>query len=84
MSLESRRKKIDEIDAEIVEILARRMKVVDELIDYKKNKNMDIFDQERELQIISNVRKIAERENLDPDFIEEIFSKILEKSKHKE
>ncbi len=53
------RQKIDEIDTEIIELFEKRMKVVEEVINYKMENNYPILDSNRELVMLKiNLSKI--------------------------
>ncbi len=53
------RQKIDEIDTEIIELFEKRMKVVEEVINYKIENNYPILDSNRELVMLKiNLSKI--------------------------
>jgi len=48
MELKEMRVAIDEIDTQIVELISRRMDVVREVAKYKSERNLPIFDPQRE------------------------------------
>lgn len=50
--LENLRKHIDKIDKELVDLFERRMETVVEIARYKKNNNLEIFNPDRELEVI--------------------------------
>ena len=53
------RQKIDEIDTEIIELFEKRMKVVEDVINYKIENNYPILDSNRELVMLKiNLSKI--------------------------
>ena len=54
MSLESIRKKIDEIDDEMRILFEKRMDCVKEIIEYKYSNQEEIFDPDREAKMIKN------------------------------
>lgn len=82
MSIDEIRKKIDELDTELVKILAKRIELIKKVSDIKKKKNIPIHDPEREKEIIKEKKTIANELNLNPEFIEEIFEIILKESKN--
>ncbi|MEM3525946.1 MAG: prephenate dehydratase [Candidatus Jordarchaeaceae archaeon] len=75
--LDKLRKEIDEIDLKIVELLAQRKDKIIKLADVKSKLKLKIQDQKREAQIINNSEKKATEMGLDPDFINKIFSEII-------
>lgn len=76
-NLESLREKIDKIDKEIFDLIEKRIKIVEEVAIYKKKNNIPIFQKEREEQIFSNLRKIAEERKLEYEFLERIMKEII-------
>ncbi|MFC1691333.1 chorismate mutase [Nanoarchaeota archaeon] len=82
--LEDKRKKIDEIDEKIVNLLGERTKAAEEIGKEKKQTERDILDSQREQQVIDHAKAIAEEKGLEGEFIEEIFKKIMHYSKEKQ
>lgn len=79
-SLQEARARIDEINERVVELLAERQAVVDELCDVKAETGKTIRDPEREAELLAHVRSVAEDEGLPPDLAETLFEAILEHS----
>lgn len=59
--LESLRKQIDEIDKQIVSLLAKRMKVVKKVGRFKKKNNIPVFDKSRWEKVISSKKGFAKK-----------------------
>ncbi len=78
--LEQLREKIDQIDQELVEILAMRKKLIEKIGDYKKENNVTIFQLERWNEIISSRTEWGNLKNLSPEFIHEIYRTIHDES----
>jgi chorismate mutase/prephenate dehydratase len=81
MSLEDLRKKIDEIDARIVELIGERIRTAEEIGQGKKEQNRLIEDRERELRVLQNIRSIARDKNLSPSDVENIYQHIMDACK---
>jgi chorismate mutase/prephenate dehydratase len=81
MSLDDLRKKIDEIDSRIVELIGERMQIAEEIGLDKKEKNKLIEDRERELRVLENVRNIARAKNINQNDIENIYGQIMDACK---
>ena len=77
--IENNRKKIDEIDEEIIRLLNERMKLSKEIGKIKQKNNISIEDKEREKELIKKL--FQKKEDLSEDFIEETYSIILKYSK---
>lgn len=74
--LEDLRKKIDEIDRELIEILAARMAVVEQVGEYKKDNNITIFQLDRWNEVFRTRPEWAAKMNLSKDLIAEIYKLI--------
>jgi len=81
MDLKGLRKKIDEIDDELVDVISRRISLMPEVAEVKRRENVGIDQQDREREVIDNIRKKAEEKGLDPNFMEKIMSEIITESK---
>ena len=81
MNLEDLRRKIDEIDARIVELIAERQRVSGEIGQGKQETNQRIEDRERELTVLRNVRTMARDRNIRPSDVESIYRQIIDASK---
>ena len=81
MSLDDLRKKIDEIDARIVELIAERQSISKEIGKGKNKTSKLIEDRERELKVLRNVRGLARDKKISPNDIENIYRQIIDASK---
>ncbi len=75
------RRHIDRIDTVIITALAERMSLIPDIADYKKKNDIPIFDEEREVEIMNKLKKIAKDHGLDEGFVEEIFLSCFNESK---
>jgi chorismate mutase/prephenate dehydratase len=78
MNLDDLRKKIDETDARLVELIAERIKLAEEIGQGKKEQKRLIEDRERELKVMRNVRDMARALNISPSDTENIYRQIIE------
>lgn len=79
-TLQEARARIDEINERVVELLAERQAVVDELCTLKADADRTVRDPEREAELLAHVRSVAEDEGLPPDLAEILFEAILKHS----
>lgn len=79
-SLQEARARIDEINRQVIELLAERQAVVDDLCEVKADTDQSIRDPEREAELLAHVRTVAESNGLPPDLAEALFEDILEYS----
>lgn len=78
--IEILRKEIDSIDHELIEILARRMLVVNQLGKYKKDKNISILQMDRWKTIICDRLEYAKYRGLDKEFVLKLLQQIHKES----
>lgn len=81
MSLDDLRKRIDEIDARIVQLIGERVKVAEAIGLGKKEQNKLVEDRERELRVLKHVRAMARDENISPSDMENIYRYIIDACK---
>jgi chorismate mutase/prephenate dehydratase len=77
MSLEELRKKIDAIDAEIVELIGRRMGVAQEIGAEKRAQGKRVNDQAREKRVLGHIRNLARSEKVNQEVVEGIYQQII-------
>ena len=80
MDIKEIRQHLDRLDEALVLILAERQSLIPLVAEYKKRNNIDRYQPEREKEIISEKRKLAESKGLNPDLIESIIKSIIEDS----
>src|SRR4030042_328660 len=81
MKLDDLRKKIDAIDARIVELIAERQDLSREIGKGKNKTSKLIEDRERELRVLKHVRSLARDRKISPGDIENIYRQIIDASK---
>ncbi len=81
MNLEGHRKNIDEIDKQLIILIQKRFQIVKEIAFYKKENNLKIFNQNRELEIISKKQELGKQYNIDEEFIKNFFEMIFTESR---
>jgi len=80
MELEEIRKKIDDIDNQIISLLAERFSFAKEIAEYKQKHNKDIFDAGRIEQILKERQQTAKELGLEPSLINSLFEGIIDDS----
>ncbi len=78
MSLDDLRKKIDEIDSRLVELISERIRIAEEIGRGKKEDSRLIEDRERELKVLRNVRSMARDKRISPSDMENIYRSIID------
>ncbi len=79
-SLTELRRQIDEIDNELLAILAKRMRISKEIGQYKKEHNMSVLQTGRYDEILQKHLAAAVNLGIHPDFIKIVFEAIHEES----
>jgi chorismate mutase len=82
--LEEIRQQIDEVDRNLLEILSRRMHLVEEIGVYKKNNNVAAFQLERWQEILQSRPSWAKALQLNPEAVQELFRIIHQESIRKQ
>ena len=76
-NLRTLRLKIDEVDFKIINLFCKRIKLVNEIQEYKKQKNIPKIDKKREKEIYQRLKKLAKEKKLNETFINKIFKLIV-------
>ena len=71
------RGQIDEVDQQILDLLARRLELVAEVGEVKGRYGLPIYDPERERAMIAGKRAVAEQRGLPPDLVEDILRRCM-------
>lgn len=79
-NLSELRRQIDQIDEQLLELLAKRMRISREIGVYKKEHNMPILQSPRYNEILMKRADMGESMELNPDFVKEILQEIHEES----
>ncbi len=79
-NLSELRRQIDNIDEQLLELLAKRMRISREIGVYKKEHNMPILQSPRYSEILTNRTHMGESMDLNPEFVKEILKEIHEES----
>jgi chorismate mutase/prephenate dehydrogenase len=80
-SLDHLRNQIDTIDKQLVDLLAQRRRVVQQVIEVKQQHDLPTFHPAREEDLISARRAQATQAGLDPDYVEDLFRTMLRYSR---
>lgn len=77
-TIEDWRKSIDSIDAAIVDLLAKRFAVTEEVGKYKSKLNLPPQDPAREAIQFAKIEALSQRAGLNPGFAKKIFRLIID------
>ena len=80
IDLQKSRESIDKIDAQIVDLFEQRMKIAQDVAEYKINTGKAVLDKARELQKLDSVEQLATTE-YNRQAVRELFSQIMSMSR---
>jgi isochorismate pyruvate lyase len=75
-SIEDVRGAVDELDREVLRLLGRRARYVAAAARFKTDQN-SVRAPERQKNMLALRRRWAEKEGLDPNFVEELYGRIV-------
>ena len=75
MDLKEIRTKIDEIDAQLVDLYKKRMELASDVAEYKRANNMPVLDTSRERALLSKVSELSGEEF--EEYTRTLYSTIL-------
>ena len=78
--IEINRKKIDEIDRAVIELLAERKRISETLIKAKRQNSLPVEDLVRENEIVERLQHIA-KDKLAPEFVFSLYRTIFQNAK---
>jgi chorismate mutase / prephenate dehydrogenase len=78
--LKTLRAQLDQLDAQLIETIAKRQSVVAEIGRVKEGSGKQLRDYRREAEVLANVRHKAAAASLDPSLAEKVMKQIIEAS----
>ena len=75
------RRHIDRTDIVIITALAERIQLIHDIAQYKKKKELPIYDEAREIEIMNRLKGLAKEQGLEESFTEEIFLSVFNEAK---
>ena len=83
-TLDDLRNDIDRVDEVLVRLLNERARCACEIGKIKKEQNVDIYQPDREKQVLNHVRSVAAQGPLDPEAIVRLFERIIDEARRLE
>ena len=80
MNIAEVRKKIDQIDAEILKLIKQRLSFLPEIVEYKKKHNLAVFQEKREQMIYANLQKISEELGVNYELVKNVWGLLIQES----
>lgn len=81
MSLDELREEIEEIDRDIVELIARRTYVADAVAGVKEQRDLATTDEAQEEAVMARAGRNAESFDLDSNLVKAVFRLLIELNK---
>jgi len=78
MDLEDYREEIDRVNRDVVDSVSRRMNIVEEIGDYKKQNDMEIKDEGREEVVKQQFEKLFKKQDLPKQKGRELAELLIE------
>ena len=78
--LEEHRSEIDKLDAEFIEILARRFEIIDEIGNYKLHHNITIYQAKRWSNILKDRLENGEEQGISREFLKKVLQLVHKES----
>ena len=78
--MDKQRNKINDIDTEIIKLLAKRRNLSKEIIDVKNENKRSIRDKSREKELLTQLIKEGKKSGLDSYFVSKVFHEIIDDS----
>ncbi len=80
MTLETYRKKIDQIDHQLIDLLAQRFTVVKSIREYKNTHKIPPLDLSRWASVLASIKKFAKKKWLSETFVTDLRERIHKES----
>ena len=77
------RRLIDQIDSEILQLVARRVQVVLRVGEYKRRHGLRVYDPDRERRLLEHLAALAP-EPLDAETVRRVFERLVDESRRLE
>ncbi len=74
------RKKLDEVDEELIKIIALRIEIIQKMGLLKKENNINVLQFERWNEVLQNRLDIGEHYKINPEFLTAVFKIIHDES----
>ncbi|OWT33249.1 chorismate mutase [Methanobrevibacter sp. 87.7] len=82
--LEDSRKKIDELDNDLINVIYERTSLAEDIVKAKTYLGMDIYDASREKNVHEKAQRLATEKNIDKDILDQIMTMLAILSKREQ
>jgi chorismate mutase-like protein len=77
LDLPALRNEIDELDSQVLKLVARRIELVLKIGEYKRERGLPVYDAERERMVLHRLMQLAPA-GLSPEVVQHIFERIID------
>ena len=77
-TLQEARAELDLIDVALIQVLARRSRVILDVIRYKRVNSMAVVDRDREDRMLAAIEGVADSEGLDPRIARQVLRSVID------
>jgi isochorismate pyruvate lyase len=78
LALDEIRRRLDAVDRALVEVLAERSQLIEDVIRYKRTHSMAVVDRSREDEMLATIETIAASVNLDPRIARQVLRTVID------
>lgn len=78
IDLDAIRRDIDRVDVELVELLARRQRLVERVVAYKRDHHLGVVDRHREDEMLAAIAGTAKDRGADPRVAQQVLRTIID------
>ncbi len=72
------RRDIDNLDRQLVALLAKRAQLVEQVVVYKRSHHMAVVDRGREDEMLARIANVAKEEGLDPRVAQQVLRTVID------
>ncbi len=76
--IENARRKVDQLDSQILDILAKRFEIVKQIGELKAERNLPVRDEPRESALLTDILAQAAERNLNQNLVQRVFFEVIE------
>jgi chorismate mutase len=78
LDLQEVRRRIDDVDRQMVALLARRGQLVGDVVRYKRSHHMGVVDRRREDEMLARIAEVAKEAGLDPRVAQQVLRTVID------
>ncbi|MGO9874540.1 MAG: chorismate mutase [Acidimicrobiia bacterium] len=76
--LRDTRRKLDALDDQLVDVLRERLRLIEEVVRYKRAQGMAVVDRSREDEMLARVERVAAGKGLDPRIGRQVLRSVID------